>query len=110
VTGFFELNASPGYIAGLARGFVADAKELTEGIEAFRVAVSNPNCFGDDEAGRQMKAAYPSDSDIDDTCTLQSSLAEGGEAVGAGLVQMLNMMDEVVQQGVKNVESAKRAT
>jgi hypothetical protein len=108
MSGFLDLNGSPGYVSGLGQGLIADAKQLAADIEKFRASVRDPNCFGDDEAGHQMKACYPSDKDIDDNCTMQTSCAENGEALGHGLSQVLAMLEDVVRQGEKNVKNTKR--
>jgi hypothetical protein len=110
MSGFFELNASPGYINSLAQGFIADAKQLAGGVEAFRASVVDPNCFGDDTLGAMMKSNYPSSDDIDATCTTQKSLADNGELLAAGIFDMLRMVDDIVDQGEKNVENTKRTT
>lgn len=108
MSGFLDLNGSPGYVSGLGQGVIADAKALAAGIEKFRASVKDPNCFGDDEVGQQMKTAYPSGVDIDDNCTMQTSCVENGEALGHGLSQVLGMLDDVVAQGEKNVKNTKR--
>jgi hypothetical protein len=104
VSGFLDADGN----RGLGQGVIADTKPFAAGIEKFRASVKDPNCFGDDEAGHQMKANYPSDMDIDDNCTMQTSCVESGEALGHGLGQALGMLDDVVQQGEKNVQSTKR--
>lgn len=108
MSGFLELNGSAGYISGLCQGLIADAKQLAAGIEKFRASVKDPNCFGDDEAGHEMRVRYPSGADIDDNCTMQTSCAESAEALGHGLGQVLGMLDDVVKQGEKNVKNTKR--
>ncbi len=108
--GFLELNGSPSMINSLGQGLIADAKQLAAGIENFKASVKAPNCFGDDKLGQQMAECYPSGGDIDDNCSTQQSCSDIGEALGHGLSQVLNMIEEVVDQGEKNVESTKRAT
>jgi hypothetical protein len=108
VSGFLDINGSPGYISGLGQGLIADAQELVAGIEKFRASVKDPTCFGDDEAGHVMKANYPSGADIDDNCAMQTSSADSTEALGHGLGQVLGMLDDVVKQGEKNVKNTKR--
>lgn len=107
--GLFELGDSPGMIAGIARAQTSESRTSAAGVEPFRAAVIDPNYFGDDELGRSMKKKYPDKSSIDDNCTTQKSCAEGGEAFGTNLLQMLGMAEEVVQQGEKNVNSTTRA-
>lgn len=109
MSGRFELNGSPAYIASLAQGFFADAERLTTGIEAFRSSVTDLSCLGDDKLGQQMKACAPSSDDIDLNCRTQASCAESGELLGHGLVDALGMVEDVVDQGKKNVDGTKRA-
>jgi hypothetical protein len=110
VSGFIELNGSPAYIASLAQGFFSDAQRLTEGIESFRASVSDLSCLGDDRIGEQLRACAPSSSDIDLNCKTQSSCAESDELLGHGLVDSIAMVDDVVDQGKKNVDGTKRTS
>ena len=107
--GFLDLNGSFGMIGGLGRAQAADSRALEPGIEPFRAAVKDPNCFGDDELGRTMKENYPSGDDIDDNCTMQKSCVENGEALGQGIIEALGMLEEVVLQGEKNVNRTESA-
>lgn len=110
MSGFIELNGSPAYIAGLAQGFFSDAQRITEGIEAFRASVSDLSCLGDDKIGDAMRANAPSSDDIDLNCKTQASCAESDELIGHGLVDSIAMVEDVVDQGKKNVDGTKRAT
>lgn len=108
--GHLELNGSPSMISALGQGLIADAKQLAAGIEQFRTSVSDRACLGPDRLGDAMRENAPTTDDIDALCGGQRSSSEIGEALGHGLGQVMNMLDEVVAQGEKNVESTKRAT
>lgn len=110
MSGYLDLNGSPGQISALAQGFVADAKELAAGIETFRASVMSPNCFGDDELGDTMRQNYPSGADIDANCAMQKSTSEITEALGQGLTDVLGMLEEVVHEGEKLVKGAEGKT
>jgi hypothetical protein len=108
VSGFLDINGSPGYISGLGQGLIADAQEFAAGIEKFRASVKDPPCFGDDDPGDRIRVRYPTGADIDDICTMQISCVDNREALGHGLSQVLGMFDDVVKQGEKNVKNTKR--
>lgn len=107
--GFLEVGGF-GLLGGLGRAQAGEAKSLEVGIESFRTSVKDPNCFGDDELGHNMKQNYPSGDDIDDNCTMQQSCVDNGEALGQGILQMLGLTEEVVLQGEKNVNTAKNTS